>query len=311
MPLVETLPVGADAAQWSLWSTTLRLVVSDPATLPRARVCVAEVTAAVEAACSRFRADSELSRLSVDGRPVRVSALLGQLVEAGLRAAARTDGDVDPTLGTSMAAAGYDRTFALVGDGPHRVLVPVAEAWRRIELSAAPGDPGGRLLSVPAGVRLDLGATAKAVAADLAAAAVVAELGGGVMVAIGGDIATAGVVPGPSQGWTVLVRDDPRDGECLIRLDAGGAIATSSTAARTWTRQQEPMHHIFDPRTGAPAVPVWRTVSVAAGTCEEANTLSTAAVVRGPAAVAWLRSFGVPARLVAADGHIVTLGGWP
>jgi thiamine biosynthesis lipoprotein len=120
MPLVETLPVGPGTAQWSLWSTTARLVVTDPGSLPRARELVAELTARVEAACSRFRPDSELSRLPADGRPVKVGALLAELVAAALLAARRTDGDVDPTLGDALAAAGYDRTFVLVGDGPVR-----------------------------------------------------------------------------------------------------------------------------------------------------------------------------------------------
>lgn len=301
MPLVETLPAGTDTAQWDLWSTTARLVVTDPATLPAARVAVEDVTSAVEDACSRFRPDSELARLPLDGHPVRVSPLLAELVGAGLRAADRTDGAVDPTLGASIAAAGYDCTFTLIGGGPRIVLAPVPEAWHRTTLI-------DDVLTVPAGVRLDLGAIAKAWAADRAARAVVDSCGGGALVALGGDIATAGQAPG---GWNVLVRDDPRDGEQRITLDAGGALATSSTVARTWTSDGVAMHHVLDPRTGTPADPVWRTVSVAAATCEDANTLTTAAIVRGADAVLWLRSCAVPARLVHRDGRVVTIGGWP
>jgi FAD:protein FMN transferase len=301
MPLVETLPAGADTAQWHLWSTTARLVVTDPAAVAAARAAVDEVTRAVEAASSRFRPDSELALLPSDGRPARVSPLLAELVAAGVRAAERTGGAVDPALGASLSAAGYDRTFTLILDGPHRVLAPAAQAWRRIRID-------GDLLTVPAGVRLDLGATAKAWAADRAARAAADASGAGVLVALGGDIATAGEAPG---GWNVLVRDDPRDGSQRLTLDAGGALATSSTVARTWTRDGVGLHHVLDPRTGAPAEPVWRTVSVAAATCEDANTLTTAAIVRGADAALWLRSFGLPARLVRADGRIVTMGGWP
>ena len=71
------------------------------------------------------------------------------------------------------------------------------------------------------------------------------------------------------------------------------------------------MHHIVDPRSGAPAGEVWRTVSVAAGTCVEANTASTAAIVRGESALAWLERAGLAARLVRPDGTTATTGGWP
>ena len=142
MPLVETSPVGADTAQWSLWSTTARVVVTGPAALPEARRVVEDVTARVEAACSRFRPDSELARLPQDGLPARVSPLLAELVAAGLRAARRTEGDVDPTLGAALVAVGYDRTFSLVGDGPLGRLVPSAQAWQRVRLDGPPSSSG-------------------------------------------------------------------------------------------------------------------------------------------------------------------------
>ena len=297
MPLLETLPIGPGTAQWALWSTTARLVVTDPDALPVARHAVEEVTRQVEEACSRFRPDSEISRLPADGTPTRVSPMLAELVEAALLAAERTGGDVDPTLGEALNAAGYDRDFALIGGGPIRF--GSRPARRSVTLD-------GDLLTVPAGVRLDLGATAKAWAADRSAAAVADACGTGVLVALGGDIATAG--PGPDGGWRVLVRDLAEDPADHVTLDAGGALATSSTVSRTWAPG---VHHILDPRSGAPAAPVWRTVSVAAGTCVEANTLSTASVVRGLDALPWLRSLGVPARLVGATFKIVTVGGWP
>jgi thiamine biosynthesis lipoprotein len=71
------------------------------------------------------------------------------------------------------------------------------------------------------------------------------------------------------------------------------------------------MHHIIDPATGTPARSRWRTVSVAAGDCTDANVATTAALVRGDSAAAWLAELGLPARLVGWDGHVSTLGGWP
>jgi thiamine biosynthesis lipoprotein len=180
------------------------------------------------------------------------------------------------------------------------VRVFPAPDWRAVHLR-------GRELTVPDGVLLDLGATAKAVAADRAAMLVATRLGVGVLVALGGDIATAG--PAPDGGWRVLVQDRPGDPRCTVRLPAGAALATSSTAGRTWARPGELLHHILDPRTGRPAPPVWRTISVAASCCLRANTLSTAAVVRGHAAPGLLR--GVPARLVTPARRVLRLGGWP
>jgi FAD:protein FMN transferase len=183
-----------------------------------------------------------------------------------------------------------------------RAVVSRRPGWRSVQLD-------GRLLRVPAHLALDLGATAKAVAADRTAARVADELGCGVLLSLGGDIATAG--PSPAGGWRIRVQDLPADPAQQVLLGAGLALATSSTQKRRWQRAGETMHHILDPATGRPAVASWRSVSVAATTCWAANTLSTAAIVRGPAAVDWLASLGADARLVAPDGAVITTGGWP
>ncbi|MFF5294145.1 FAD:protein FMN transferase [Paractinoplanes globisporus] len=304
MPLVETLPIRADTAQWPVWGTTARIVVTDPSRLPEATELVRSELAAVDAACSRFRADSELRRACrAGGEPVTVSPLLAHLVGAALDAARETGGAVDPTVGGALCGLGYDRDFAALTG---RRVAPAVRVfatpdWRAVRLR-------GLELTVPDGVLLDLGATAKAMAADRAAARVAERLDVGVLVALGGDIATAGPAP-TDQGWQILVQDRPGDpGDC-VRLPAGAALATSSTAGRTWGRPGELLHHIVDPRTGRPAPTVWRTVSVAAFTCLRANTLSTAAIVRGHAASDLLGR--TPSRLVTPDLDILRLGGWP
>ncbi|GAB2619298.1 FAD:protein FMN transferase [Paractinoplanes abujensis] len=301
MPLIEALPVGAGTAQWNVWGTVARVVVTDPALVPDAEGLVRDELAAVDGACSRFRDDAELRRACTGG-PVTVSPLLAELVAAALTAARDTGGDVDPTVGGALCGLGYDRDFAVLTgcEVAPAVRIFTAPDWRSVRLR-------GRQLTVPAGVLLDLGATAKAVAADRAAARVAAHLGTGVLVALGGDIATAG--PGPAGGWRVLVQDRPGDPACTVRLPAGAALATSSTASRTWGRPGELLHHIIDPRTGRPAARVWRTVSVAAFSCLRANTLSTAAVVRGHDAPALLG--GAPSRLVTPGLDVLRLGGWP
>jgi thiamine biosynthesis lipoprotein len=294
MPLHETLPVDEYTDQWPVWGTTARIVLTDPGAVPAARSIVEGQLAAIDEACSRFRPDSELSRVQGAGGPQPVSALLAELVAVALAAAARTDGDVDPTVGAVLCGLGYDRDFAAVSST--RITVVPKPDWRRIGLH-------GQELTVPSGLPLDLGATAKAYAADRCARLVAAALGVGVLVSLGGDIATAG----PSDGWRVLVQDGPDEPAARVRLPSGKALATSSTISRQW----DDLHHIIDPRTCRPAPRVWRTVSVAADRCVEANTRATAALVRGERAVPWLRRIGATARLVRADGSIVTTGRWP
>jgi thiamine biosynthesis lipoprotein ApbE len=307
------------AAAWQAIGTSVHLLVTDLRALAPARRMLTEDLAALDAACSRFRADSEIAALDdalADGRgrttPVRISPLLAGALAVALRAARLTDGDVDPTVGGALSAAGYDRDFALVRrDGPPvRLTVRSVPGWREVELDEAAG-----LVSVPGGTQLDLGATAKAWAADRAAARIAAELGCGVLVNLGGDIAVAGAAP--RGGWRIRVQDvtgrpeDPPAGPSAVIAIHSGGLATSSTAARRWRRGGDVLHHILDPRSGLPAAPVWRTASVAAATCVDANAASTAAIIRGEAAPAWLAGLRLPARLVAESGAVVHLGGWP
>ena len=263
----------------------------------------------IDRACSRFREDSELTAVNrAAGGEVAVSALLVEALEVALRAAAITDGDVDPTVGRAMDELGYDRDFSMVAAARPGVRVRIAPVpgWRTVRL-----DRARRTVTVPRGVRIDLGATAKALAADRAARAVHEATGAGTLVGLGGDIALCG--ESPSGGWPVRVTDDHRDldgeGE-TIGLSEGG-LATSSTTVRRWESGAGPRHHILDPRRAEPAEEVWRTVSVAAATCVDANIAGTAAIVRGRSAPRWLADAGLPARLVSREGEVVHVGDWP
>ncbi|MFF4505060.1 FAD:protein FMN transferase [Streptomyces sp. NPDC001401] len=304
-----TMTPPAEAAFPAL-GTTAVLLVTDPAALPAAEAVLRTELAAVDATCSRFRADSELTRVNLAaGTPVTVGPRFAEALEAALRAAELTDGAVDPTVGRAVIALGYDRTFASVRPEDARPL-PVfrpAPGWRRIGWN-----PRTRTLHLPPGTFLDLGATAKALTADRAARRAAATAGCGVMVNLGGDLAVAG--PPPDGGWRIAFADDhagPAPDHCPAVTVTTGALATSGIRVRTWRRAGRTVHHIVDPATGEPAAPVWRTVTVAAATCVDANAASTAAIVRGHAAVDWLRGTGLPARLVAEDGQVVRVGGWP
>jgi len=287
-----------------------RLVVTEPRAVRLAEVAVAGVLRDVDESCSRFRTDSELSLLNANPeREVLLSPTLAVALAAALRAARQSNGAVDPTVGGAVAAAGYDRDFAEVPpDGDARPLVAGAvPGWRRIHLDAV-----RRTARLPRGVQLDLGASAKALAADLAAAAAQRAAGGGVLVSLGGDIAMRG--DPPPGGWRVQVGEDSaapvREGAEAIRM-TGGGVATSSTTVRRWRRGGVALHHLIDPRTGLPAGGTWRTATAAAATCLDANTAATAAIVLGTAATAWLAAAGVPARLVDRSGAVTRIAGWP
>lgn len=297
--------------------TFATLLVTDPAALPVARHLLDEELAAMDAACSRFRADSELHRVCrANGRPVPVSALFSEALSVALAAARLTGGDVDPTCGRALVSLGYDRDFAAVRqDTGSLPSSPTRGAflggWREILLDAE-----RRQVTVPEGLLLDLGATAKALAADRAASRIEAESGCGVLVNLGGDIAVGG--PPRGGGWLVGVADDATFDTTTVSVEqrqvvfiSGGGLATSSVLGRAWQRGGARLHHIIDPRTGMPAESCWRTVTVAAASCVDANIASTAAILRGERAADWLDGLCLPSRLVRHDGGVVTVAGWP
>ena len=290
--------------------TTAVVLVTEPSSLPSAEAEVLAELVAIDEACSRFRDDSELAGLNrAAGMPVQVSPLLLEAIDVALRAAQLTNGRVDPTIGQALRLIGYDRDFATLDrHGPPLTAIAVAApGWELIEV-----DRQASTVRVPKGVQIDLGATAKALAADRAAARAAKASNSGVLVSLGGDVATAGQAP--EGGWRVRVTDDhaaatDAPGQ-TVRLRAGG-LATSSTTVRHWARGSETLHHLIDPDTGRPAAAVWRTVSVAASCCVDANIASTASMILGASARDWLTERDLPARLVTPDGEVLRVGAWP
>jgi thiamine biosynthesis lipoprotein len=288
----------------------VRVVTSDAAALATARQAVDSVLDAIDRTCSRFREDSEISALNAAaGREHEVSPLLAQAIAVALHAARTSAGAVDPTVGHAVKVSGYDRDFAAIPEdgGPIKLVARAVPGWQAIRF-----DHRRRKIVVPRGVELDLGATGKALAADLAAEAAHEAAGCGVLVSLGGDISVGGEPP--AGGWRIQVGEDSAapisEGAETVTIVAGG-LATSSTTVRRWARGGVELHHIIDPRTGLPSGGPWRTVTVAARTCVDANTASTAAIVLGEEALGWLATRGLPARLVDRDGALTRIGGWP
>jgi len=325
--LIDTGTGSVGVAERAALGTTARVAVWPPHQLARVLTVVDTELGLLDQQASRFRPDSEISAACRDAGGARgggsliVSEGLAEAIAVALAAARWTGGLVDPTVGNALAALGYDRDFAVIRrDGPVLTRHAHVPGWQSVRLD-------GRRLRLAAGLQLDLGATAKGLGADRAAreAATVVPAGG-VLVSLGGDIAVAGEAP--CGGWPVLVADEPepasppparggRPGRFppespaqVIRL-VTGALATSSIMCRQWQRGGRTLHHIVDPRTGRPAAGPWRTVSVAAANCAEANAASTAAIIAGDQAPAWLAAQGLPARLVGRDGSVRLAGGWP
>lgn len=293
------------------FATSLHMVVTRPERLAVASQAVNRVVADIDRTCSRFRVDSEITRLQARaGAWMPVSALLFTALRAALRGAALSGGSVDPTVGTAVTTIGYAGDFATVArdGGALSLRARSVPGWRCVRL-----DEVTRSVLIPAGVKIDLGATAKALASDLAAAAALRAMGGGgVLVNCGGDIAVAGEAP--EDGWVIQVAE-ASDARIAVGAEAiairDGGVATSTTTIRRWRRGAMDLHHIVDPSTGLPAPGPWRTVTCVAGTCLDANIAATAAIVKGAGAVEWLCQRDVVARLVSTQSEVTRTPGWP
>jgi thiamine biosynthesis lipoprotein len=289
-------------AEFPIWGGHAVVAVTEQAGLPAALAHVKRTLAAFDLACSSFREDSELALLNQSpGEDVVVGKLLFDAVREAIRAARLTGGAVDPTVGEVLVA--------------HRINPPLSD--RPVRIAPVPGytvvklDEPNCSITLPAGALLDLGATAKALAADAAASAARAAGGCGVLIGLCGDIAVAGEPP--EGGWRIRVTDDHRDGNApgqTVTIQAGG-LATSSITVRRSGDGPDAAHHLMNPGTGRPVDGTWRTVSVTAASCLDANTASTAAIVLGDDAPAWLEERALPARLVDHNGTAHYVAGWP
>jgi thiamine biosynthesis lipoprotein len=314
---MSTVAQAPSVQRWRALGTTAVLRTS-AGRLAAAVAAAQGQIAQIDAAANRFDPASDLSRVNAaGGRRTEVSPLTVQAVRLAVGAAAVSRGAVDPTIGQELVSLGYDRDWDLLAHVDARTPLgnPQAPrggltrspAWRSIELWDDP--PAVR---IPPTIRLDLGATAKALAADLGARAAADLTGNAVLLSLGGDIATGG--PASDGGWPIRVADDHRDGDAGLTQDiaiVSGGLATSSLVPRRWYHDGRAIHHIVDPRTGLPVTPRWRTASVAAADCAQANVAATAALVLGDDAPGWLTEQRLPARLVGADRDVRVLNGWP
>jgi len=236
---------------------------------------------------SRFRADSELTRVNARaGSPVLVSDLFAHAVHLALEMAEETGGLVDPTLGRALEDAGYAADF----DQLEADVAPAEAGPRGVWRSVC---RHGRLLSVPAHVSLDLNGVVKALAVDTA----LASLRHGWFVSAGGDLAVR----------SPLVVELPGGGSVELRR---GALATSGSVKRRWLRGGQLQHHLIDPQTGRPSESPWQQVTVCGATCLAADVAAKAAFLAGDTGPEWLDARHLPGRFVDHEERIVRNDAW-
>jgi len=248
----------------------------------------------LESCWSRFRHDSELSRLNMraGAGPITVSEDLLQLVRAMVECARWTDGAVDGTVLPAMVSLGYDRDFAAVAAGV------AAPSWvPRPGAGMSDVVIAGRTVSLPDDCGLDPGAIGKGLAGDIVAQELASSGAEAVLVSLGGDVVTHGVPP-DTGAWAVSMLDDRRDPAVehgVVRLcGEHRAVATSSTLRRQWAGR----HHIVEPRTGMPVRSDVAQATVVADCGWRAEAAATLAVIRGSGVLRWLEAHGCTAYLL-------------
>lgn len=277
--------------------TTITLLVGQDEPVD-AVAAVRDLFADWERTLSRFRPDSELSRLNASaGRPVEVSPLLMAVTRTALAAATATSGAFDPLLGNQLVSLGYGPTVPERGGLAAR---RIAAAWRHVTCDAA-----NSTVTIPAGAALDLGGVAKGMAVDAAVARLKTagvRIG---LISAGGDLRTA---TDGTANWQVGFDDAPGESITLH----SGAVATSSRSRRTWLHRGRPAHHLLDPVSGRSAVSGLRAVSVAATTCVEADVAAKAAFVLGAVkGRALLERRDLAGLFVHDTGALSRCAGWP
>ena len=275
----------------------------------RARARVEEL----EARWSRFRADSEISRLNRrDGQPTALTADSYLLVDHAVAGWRRTFGRYDPTVLSAIEAAGYDRSFELLTAGACGTGGPAGGDVP----GPAPGcgdlalDPLLRAVTLPPGVGFDPGGIGKGLAADLVVDLLLTEGAAGACVSVGGDGRIAGEPP--PGGWRVGIGSPYREDELLAVVElTDHGIATSSRLMRRWSVDGVDRHHLLDPRSGRSVDNGLDTVTVIADDAWVAEILAKAAFVAGAADGArFLTSLGVAGLLVESLDRVRTAGGF-
>ncbi len=269
--------------------TRLLIVTDDPKAGREALVHAAKDLEATEKARSRFRKDSELSRLNRSGTVVASERLLTAVREA-IRAYEWSDGLLDPRVIGLLERFGYGDALPDGDVGEVETAEPLAPVD---DMASWVGEPNR--ISLPPGVRLDLAGVGKALGIGWAAACLAGHAG--LLVDVGGDVVALGTDE-RGEPWRVSVVH----GEEAVGMFAGStlAIATSTTERRSWLAAGREVHHLIDPRTGAPSRGEFSSATVAAPSILEADLAAKLLILEGEAAS---ERFDKLYRAVVTDKH--------
>jgi thiamine biosynthesis lipoprotein len=280
----------------------------------RAVAAVRGVFEDVERRLSRFRPESELSALNRSaGESFPASPLLFHAVKLAVDAARATGGLFDPSVLPALESAGYDRTFELLGgrtgspgDVARRLPAAVLSSYRSIHC-----DDATWTIQVEPGQRLDLGGIGKGLAVDLALEA--AGSLPNMCLNAGGDIAVRGTADSGGSGeygWTVALEDAGAMATARVLL-RNAAMATSTVLKRRWSVDGESRNHLIDPRTGRPSASPFRSVTVVAATCAQADVAAKTALLLGEDGIAFLEERGMHGFAVRHDASTAATVLWP
>jgi thiamine biosynthesis lipoprotein len=254
------------------------LAVMESNTVSQTLPCVTQWFEEWEQVLSRFRYDSELTRLNQTcEHPVKVSQALWEVFKVAQEAERITNGLVTPTVMNALIRAGYNRPF---DDLPHIATTPADSVeTTAAPLTAIPFNEADRTITLPRGIGLDFGGLAKGWAAHEAMKRL--QLEGPALIDAAGDIAISGPRVGGNP-WQIGIADPFHKGEEIetLFLNAGG-VATSGKDRRRWTRDGIFQHHIIDPFTNQPAETDVLTVTVIAPNVMQAEAAAKAAFIQG------------------------------
>lgn len=299
-------PPGYERSSFHAMGTTIVLVTRAEVTAEALRL-TRDLFAEWEQTLSRFRAESELSRLNMAaGFRRAVSPLLLKTLVAAPEAARATRGVYDPTVQQRMVEIGYDRSFEEIASQlpPSMYAQPAATGgWRQIEI-----DESRHMVRLPAGVGLDFGGIGKGLAVDAALDLLEQRGLAPALLNAGGDLAVRGLPTG-EQHWPITVPG--KDEAWVIGLEHG-AVATSGVDRRRWMQGKRARHHLIDPRTGEPAESGMWSVTAIAATCARAEVAAKTALILGPREGAgFIDEIHLGALMIADAGEWNVVGTWP
>jgi len=265
----------------------LRVLVEGGADPDAAAASAQQLLHDIDAALSRFKPESEISRFNADPRAtVPASALLRRAVSTAIAGAERSSGLVDPTLLSELEHAGYRESRVGVAPLPladalreaparRRAQPSLEERWSHVTIDDEEGT-----ITRPPGVRIDVGGSAKGLAADLAADLVARSKPDRFLIDCAGDL----VIGGSSGEPYEVGVEHPITGTLVLDLPyAKGAMATSGIDRRCWRGDDgAPRHHLLDPMTGEPAWTGLAGVTALAPTGAEAEIIAKTALLSGP-----------------------------